>query len=289
MQRWSWLVLATLTACGTTPAGCAHFTPVGAYESQLKVAAVPLAVDVDLPEVVVQAKNAEGRSPPPIEAGPLQDLQLALQEALRRDFAEHGPFRIDRANPEAMLSVRAEFDITNGKFHVCLGALAVIAVPAVPCLLLGLPMTSAQVTVRLTAAVKAHNGTVLVEVHGNATETRHTGLYYGHGLTTEKVLREAVEQVRARLADNREVLLKRLQDSREQPASPPPASPTPVAAPPPAPAGCSGDADCKEGRVCVNGECADPPASPPAAGCAKDLDCKGSRICVKGQCVERGR
>ena len=29
-----------------------------------------------------------------------------------------------------------------------------------------------------------------------------------------------------------------------------------------------------------------PTAAPPAAGCAKDTDCKGDRLCVKGECVD---
>lgn len=37
---------------------------------------------------------------------------------------------------------------------------------------------------------------------------------------------------------------------------------------------CTGDGDCRDGRVCVRGACAPPPAE-----CAVDYDCAGRRIC----------
>lgn len=61
---------------------------------------------------------------------------------------------------------------------------------------------------------------------------------------------------------------------------PPPAAAAPIAAPAPVPAAV----------VAPTVEAVRPaaplPATPCLAGCGKDTDCKGARICVKGECVD---
>jgi len=54
---------------------------------------------------------------------------------------------------------------------------------------------------------------------------------------------------------------------------------------------CTRDTECKRDRVCENGRCVDPPASPPAVqpvtgGCTSNADCKGGRVCNNGVCVQ---
>ncbi len=44
--------------------------------------------------------------------------------------------------------------------------------------------------------------------------------------------------------------------------------------------GCSSNADCKGGRVCQSGACADPPKA-----CDKDTDCPGEQICNARHCA----
>jgi peptidoglycan-associated lipoprotein len=45
---------------------------------------------------------------------------------------------------------------------------------------------------------------------------------------------------------------------------------------------CDGDADCKDGEVCVNKECK---PAPSADGCSSDADCGDGKVCKAGACV----
>ena len=45
-------------------------------------------------------------------------------------------------------------------------------------------------------------------------------------------------------------------------------------------AACATNEDCKHGRVCDNGECAEP-----VVHCSKDRDCEGDNVCVSGTCA----
>ena len=43
--------------------------------------------------------------------------------------------------------------------------------------------------------------------------------------------------------------------------------------------GCTSNLDCKGGRVCVSGDCVDPPKP-----CGKDVDCPGDWVCTDHHC-----
>ncbi len=82
-------------------------------------------------------------------------------------------------------------------------------------------------------------------------------------------------------------------------APPPPApypAPQALPAPPqsyplpavPMPGGCASTAECRTGRVCIQGQCVSPPEAPAGGpGCRSDAECKGGRACVQGACVSR--
>src|SRR4051794_8022804 len=55
-----------------------------------------------------------------------------------------------------------------------------------------------------------------------------------------------------------------------------------LAVAPSARADCTGDTDCKHGRVCKSGACIDSPN----AGCSRDRDCPGDAICSGGECLD---
>jgi hypothetical protein len=48
--------------------------------------------------------------------------------------------------------------------------------------------------------------------------------------------------------------------------------------------GCASNADCKGGRVCQAGACAEPPKA-----CEKDTDCPGEQICNDRHCANPGK